>query len=150
MGPTLFTVVSLYFLPLNISPPFQNELNSQHVMKVNRIVDPSCAKYQFNKKNDKDWLLAVEIYSDIYFFEVTTIDDHGDAHARDAFCNVVRKAHIEGAIENDKFYPENFRVLNYKEKKDLSKSRFFEKKIMEYVIIIKYLITLAIIEKRTC
>ena len=67
--------------------PFQNELKSEHTMRVNLIVDASCAKCQMGKNNDDECLLAVEINSDIYYVEGTTIDDHGDAHAIDGFCN---------------------------------------------------------------
>tara|TARA_B000000441_G_scaffold107267_1_gene76917 strand:+ start:150 stop:425 length:276 start_codon:yes stop_codon:yes gene_type:complete len=88
-------------------------------MRVNLIVDASCAKCQFDKKSDKDCLLAVEIHSDIYYVEGTTIDDHGDAHASDGFCNVVRKAHVEGAIDDGRFYLDKFRLLKYREKKKL-------------------------------
>ena len=115
----LYTVISIYFFSSNIVLLSQNKPKPQSGMRVNLIVDASCAKCQFDKKSDKDCLLAVEIHSGIYYVEGTTIDDHGDAHASDGFCNVIRKAHIEGIIDDDSFYLDKFRLLKYSEKKKL-------------------------------
>ena len=84
-------------------------------MRVNLIVDTSCARCQFNKADD-ECLLAVEINSEIYYVDGTTIDDHGDAHDSDGFCNVIRKAHVEGAIYGNKFLLEKFSLLKYRPK----------------------------------
>ena len=115
----LYTIIAIYFFSSNILLLSQNKHKPQGPMRINLIVDASCAKCQFDKKNDKDCLLAVEIHSDIYYVEGTTIDDHGDAHASDGFCNVVRKAHVEGAIDDGRFYLDKFRLLKYREKKKL-------------------------------
>ena len=119
MRSILNTVIFFYFFSSNIVLPFQNEFKSEHTMRVNLIVDASCAKCQMGKNNDDECLLAVEINSDIYYVEGTTIDDHGDAHAIDGFCNVVRKAHVEGIIDDGRFYLDKFRLLKYREKKKL-------------------------------
>ena len=119
MRSILDTVIFFYFFSSNIVLPFQNELKSEHTIRVNLIVDASCAKCQMGKNNDDECLLAVEINSDIYYVEGTTIDDHGDAHAIDGFCNVVRKAHVEGIIDDSRFYLDKFRLLKYREKKKL-------------------------------
>ena len=119
MRSILDTVIFFYFFSSNIVLPFQNELKSEHTMRVNLIVDASCAKCQMGKNNDDECLLAVEINSDIYYVEGTTIDDHGDAHAIDGFCNVGRKAHVEGIIDDGRFYLDKFRLLKYREKNKL-------------------------------
>ena len=115
----LHTVISIYFFSSNILLFSQNKPKPQSAMKINLIVDASCAKCQMGKNNDDECLLAVEINSDIYYVEGTTIDDHGDAHASDGFCNVVRKAHVEGIIDDGRFYLDKFRLLKYREKKKL-------------------------------
>ncbi len=115
----LYTVISIYFFSSNIVLLSQNEPKSQSAMRINLIVDASCAKCQMGKNNDEECILAVEINSDIYYVEGTTIDDHGDAHASDGFCNVVRKAHVEGIINDGRFYLDKFRLLKYREKKKL-------------------------------
>ena len=71
-------------------------------MRVNLIVDASCGKCQFNKADD-ECLLAVEINSEIYYVDGTTIDDHGDAHASDGFCSAFRVAWVQGEIKKDVF-----------------------------------------------
>ena len=114
-----YTIISIYFFSSSIVLLSQNRPKSQSAMRINLIVDASCAKCQFDKKSDKDCFLAVEIHSGIYYVEGTTIDDHGDAHASDGFCNVIRKAHIEGIIDDDSFYLDKFRLLKYSEKKKL-------------------------------
>ena len=97
----------------------QDSVAETHEMKVNLIVDASCAKCQFGKESDDECLLAVEINSEIYYVEGTSIDDHGDAHSSDGFCNSIRKAHVEGIIDRDKFLLEKFSLLKYRPKKKL-------------------------------
>jgi hypothetical protein len=47
--------------------------------------------------------LAVKINNKDYYVEGTSIDGHGDAHAKDGFCNSIRKAKVQGEIVGDKF-----------------------------------------------
>ena len=87
-------------------------------MRVNLIVDASCASCQFNKADD-ECLLAVEINAEMYYVDGTSIDDHGDAHGIDGFCNVIRKAHVEGVVDGNKFLLEKFSLLKYRPKTKL-------------------------------
>jgi hypothetical protein len=41
----------------------------------------------------------------------TKIDDHGDAHAKDGFCEKVRKAEVRGNIVNNRFLASSFKLL---------------------------------------
>ena len=97
----------------------QNISKQKHQMRVNLIVDTSCAKCQLGKTSDETCLLAVEINSEIYYVEGTTIDDHGDAHGSDGFCNVIRKAQVEGIVNENTFLLDKFRLLKYRPKKKL-------------------------------
>lgn len=47
--------------------------------------------------------LAVRINGKAYFVEGIHIDSLGDAHAKDGFCNAIRKAHVQGEVVKDKF-----------------------------------------------
>ena len=87
-------------------------------MRVNLIVDASCASCQFNKSDD-ECFLAVEINAEMYYVDGTTINDHGDTHGRDGFCNVIRKAHVEGGVDGNKFLLEKFSLLKYRPKTKL-------------------------------
>ncbi|MBZ4189710.1 DUF6370 family protein [Niabella beijingensis] len=86
--------------------------------KKTRIVEVACGECQFGM-DGKSCDLAVKIKDKPYFVDGTSIDDHGDAHAKDGFCNSVRKAAVQGAIVNGRFQATYFRLLdnNKKQKK---------------------------------
>ncbi len=46
-----------------------------------------------------------------YFVNGTGIDQHGDAHARDGFCNAIRRARVMGEVANNKFKVSYFHLL---------------------------------------
>lgn len=75
-----------------------------------QIVEASCGECQFKMKgNDCD--LAVRINGKAYFVDGTRIDDHGDAHASDGFCEKIRKAEVKGRIVNNRFVATHFKLL---------------------------------------
>ena len=55
--------------------------------------------------------LAVRLDGQAYFVEGTGIDDHGDAHAADGFCQAIREAEVTGTVENGRFHAAAFRLL---------------------------------------
>jgi hypothetical protein len=83
-----------------------------------QIVETACGECQF-KLSGKGCDLAVRIDGKSYFVDGTEIDSHGDAHAKDGFCNAVRKAEVQGEIINDRFKVTYFKVLKNAEKKEL-------------------------------
>lgn len=97
---------NLVFFWLFLFSPF---LFSQQ--KQLRIVEVACGQCQFEMKQKKGCDLAVKIDGKSYFVEGTKIDDHGDAHAKNGFCNAVRKAEVSGEIKGDKFIVTYFRLL---------------------------------------
>ena len=54
---------------------------------------------------------AVRIDGVAYFVDGTHIDDHGDAHAQDGFCNSIRHADVEGEIVDGRFVARSFRLV---------------------------------------
>ena len=74
-------------------------------------VEASCGQCQFGLKSKKGCDLAVRIDGKAYFVEGTKIDEHGDAHASDGFCETIRKAEVQGEVVNDKFKATYFKVL---------------------------------------
>ena len=117
----IYSLFITFLLIIDISTIAQQFSSDTPGMRVNLIVDASCAKCQFNKADD-ECLLAVEINSEIYYVDGTTIDEHGDAHSIDGFCNVIRKAHVEGVIDGNKFLFEKFSLLKYRPKTKLYKN----------------------------
>jgi hypothetical protein len=78
-----------------------------------QIVETACGECQFGMKgNGCD--LAVRIDGKAYFVDGTTIDQHGDAHAKDGFCNAIRKASVTGNVENNRFKTTSFTLVKQK------------------------------------
>jgi hypothetical protein len=62
----------------------------------------------------------VRIDGKSYFVDGTDIDSHGDAHAKDGFCNAIRKAEVQGEIVSDRFKVTYYKVMKSPEKKEQS------------------------------
>lgn len=81
-----------------------------------QVVETACGECQFHMKG-KGCNLAVRIDGKPYFVDGTSIDDQGDAHSPDGFCNAVRKAEVTGSIVNDRFVATSFKLLPAEKKK---------------------------------
>jgi len=75
-----------------------------------QVVEASCGECQFHMKG-KGCELAVRINGKNYFVDGTSIDDHGDAHASDGFCEAIRKAEVQGEIVNGRFKATYFKII---------------------------------------
>jgi len=75
-----------------------------------QVVETACGQCQFGLK-EKGCLLAVRIKGQAYFVDGTTIDEHGDAHAEDGFCNAIRKAEVQGTVVKGRFSATYFKLL---------------------------------------
>ena len=75
-----------------------------------KIVEAACGECMFKMKGD-DCELAVRLDGKAYFVDGSKIDDHGDAHASDGFCNRVRKASVSGKVVDGRFVATSFRLL---------------------------------------
>ncbi len=75
-----------------------------------QTVETSCGECQF-KLEGKGCHLAVRINGNAYFVDGTKIDDHGDAHANDGFCEAIRKAEVQGELVNNRFKATYFKLL---------------------------------------
>ena len=58
-----------------------------------------------------DCELAVRIDGKVYVVDGIGINDHGNAHANEGFCNAIRKAEVKGKIVNNKFRPSYFKLV---------------------------------------
>ncbi len=75
-----------------------------------QLVEVACGECRFGMKG-KSCDLAVRINGIAYFVDGTAIDDHGDAHAENGFCNAVRKAEVKGEIVQGRFKASYFKLL---------------------------------------
>ena len=74
------------------------------------LAEVSCGECQF-KMLGHGCDLAVRLNGKSYFVDGTSIDQHGDAHAKDGFCETIRKAEIQGEIIADRFKASYFKLL---------------------------------------
>ncbi len=75
-----------------------------------QIVEASCGECKFGMKG-KSCDLAVRINGKAFFVDGTKIDDHGDAHAKDGFCEKIRKAEVKGSVVRNRFVATHFKLL---------------------------------------
>ena len=75
-----------------------------------QVMEASCGQCLF-EMGEGGCDLAVRIDGKGYFVDGTGIDDHGDAHAGDGFCSVLRQAKVTGKVENNRFVVKSFELL---------------------------------------
>jgi hypothetical protein len=82
-----------------------------------QVVEAACGECRF-KLEGKGCDLAIRMEGKAFFVDGTDIDSHGDAHAKDGFCNTVRKAEVQGELVNNRFRVTYFKLLKEDSKKD--------------------------------
>lgn len=80
-----------------------------------QIVEAACGQCQFKLKGH-GCDLAVRIDGKSYFVDGTSIDSHGDAHAKDGLCAAIRKAEVVGEIADNRFKATSFKLLSTRSK----------------------------------
>ena len=93
-----------------------NTLNNTKVQVVqqtaiNQVVEAACGQCQFGMKDHAGCDLAVRIDGKPYFVDGTNIHEHGDEHADDGFCVVIRNANVKGTILDGRFKSESFTLI---------------------------------------
>jgi hypothetical protein len=78
-----------------------------------RVVEASCGQCKFGLAGDRagGCDLAVRIDGRSYYVRGTTIDEHGDSHATDGFCNAIRQARVTGRVEDGEFAVASFALV---------------------------------------
>ena len=74
-----------------------------------KVVEAACGQCQFDMKGS-GCDLAIRMEGKSYFVKGTHIDQHGDAHAEDGFCNAIRKAAVKGKIRKGYFFATYFQL----------------------------------------
>ena len=77
-------------------------------ISIHKVVEAACGQCQFGMTDKLGCDLAVRIEGKTYFVDGTKIDEHGDAHADDGFCVVIRNANVTGKIVDGRFKSESF------------------------------------------
>ena len=77
-------------------------------ISIHKVVEAACGQCQFGMTEKLGCDLAIRIDGETYFVDGTKIDEHGDAHADDGFCVVIRNANVKGKIVDGRFQSESF------------------------------------------
>lgn len=104
----LFTV--LFSASISLAQQKSAGKRGLQTVLLNETVEASCGQCKFNMEG-KSCDLAVKIAGKAYFVDGTEIDDHGDAHAKDGFCQKVRKAVVSGQVVDNRFKATSFKLL---------------------------------------
>lgn len=72
--------------------------------------DASCGKCKYGLPS-KNCELAIRINGKVYYVDGSGIDDHGDAHADNGFCNAIRQVKVQGTVVKERFKLSYFRLL---------------------------------------
>ena len=83
-----------------------------HLNKKQKVyeVEASCGSCQFDMPGD-DCQLAIKFQDKKYYVVGPNINDYGGSHATNGFCQVVRKAQVQGKVVQDKFVVTYFKLL---------------------------------------
>jgi hypothetical protein len=93
-----------------------NAVNMPDPNKKMQVVEVSCGQCKLGLPG-KSCDLAVRIKGKAYFVDGTSIDEHGDAHAKEGFCNAIQKAEVQGEIVEGRFKVTYFKLIKAKSKK---------------------------------
>lgn len=77
---------------------------------INGLIITSCGKCNFGTK-EKGCSLSAKIGDKIYPIQGVGINEHGDAHSTEGFCNAVRVAWATGTIQKNIFNVEYFDLV---------------------------------------
>ena len=113
----LFFVSFIIFGIIGLAQQADPKVATPDPNKKLQVAETACGQCQF-KLAGKGCDLAVRIDGKSYFVDGTDIDSHGDAHAKDGFCNAVRKAEVQGEVVNDRFKVTYFKLLKQEKKND--------------------------------
>ena len=95
----------------------KSEINKPDPGKKIQVVDAACGECRLGLSG-KSCDLAVRINGKSYFVDGTSIDEHGDAHAKTGFCNAIRRAEVQGEIIDNRFKATYFKLVAMEGTKD--------------------------------
>lgn len=107
-------IILILLFSTNLIQTNAQDISKPDSTKKIQIVEASCGQCQFGLNGD-GCKLAVRIDGKAYFVKGTDIDSHGDAHAKDGFCEAIRKAEVQGEVVNNEFVLSYFKLLDQKE-----------------------------------
>jgi Family of unknown function (DUF6370) len=116
----LLIIISVLFIAGAVNA--QSKLAVADSTKKILKAEASCGECQF-KMEGKGCHLAVRMDGKTYFVDGTNIDDHGDAHGAEGFCEAIRKAEVQGEVVNNRFKATYFKILPLKKEEPADASK---------------------------
>jgi hypothetical protein len=114
-------IIFIFYCFITFLSHAQNRsIHNKDKNKKVQVVETACGQCKFGMEG-KSCDLAVRINGEAYFVDGTKIDDHGDAHAKEGFCNAIRKAEVQGEVVNNRFQATYFSLLPPSSKKQKTK-----------------------------
>jgi len=110
MKQLLTLLLSCLIICSTIAQQNKNKPASPDPSKKILTVEASCGKCQLGLPG-KSCDLAIRLDGKAYYVDGANIDAYGDAHARDGFCNSIRKAEVQGVIKKNRFKATWFKLL---------------------------------------
>jgi Family of unknown function (DUF6370) len=105
-----FPFIVLCLLGFSLSTFAQSKTDKSDPSRKIDTLETSCGMCQMGLKGT-DCALAVRVNGKAYYVDGTHIDSHGDAHAKDGFCNMIRRAEVQGALQGDKYKVTYYKLL---------------------------------------
>ena len=107
----LFSLLLLSFLMHGAIAQATTTVNPNKNMTDSfQILKAACGECRFGMRGN-GCQLAVRINGKPYFVDGTSIEELGDAHAKDGLCNKIRKASVSGKLENDRYVTTSFKLI---------------------------------------
>ena len=80
--------------------------------EIHQVAEISCGQCQFEIVKPMGCDLAIRLDGQAYFIDGVNIDDFGDAHdLNTGFCNVIRKANVDGVLEDGRFKASTVKLI---------------------------------------
>lgn len=103
-------ILTMFFLTTSFAQNGTKKKLEFDKTKPSYEVEATCGNCMY-KMEGKGCNLAIKFKGKNYFVDGTNIDDHGDAHDKDGFCNAIKKAKVQGSIVGDRFLVTYFELI---------------------------------------
>lgn len=110
MKKLLIIALFLFYCVSGHSQEMKKNIQVPDSTKKIMLVEASCGQCNFGLK-EHGCALAIRLNGKPLFVDGAGIDEFGDAHANDGFCNAIRKAEVQGYKKKKKFILTYFRLL---------------------------------------
>jgi len=91
-------------------------VTAQQTEKTYKVL-AACGSCHFNMPSETGCALAIQIAGKHYWVDGSNLSDHGDEHAENGLCKVIRKAEVVGKIKDNRIQASCFVLVDDKKKK---------------------------------